>query len=120
MKKSHKAAGLVGLAAAAAAAAGAFYFYGKDGAKHRRQLKSWMVKARGEVMENIEKLADVTQSGYDKAVEDVVKKYKKLKHITPAEINTLKKEFKGHWKSIKSEVDKAAAKAGKGLKKITK
>ena len=51
----------VGVAAAAAvAAAGAYWFYGSDHAsQHRKQVKSWMLKARAEVMEAVEKVEDI-------------------------------------------------------------
>jgi hypothetical protein len=113
----NKAIGVgIGLAAVAAAAAGAYYFYGKDGAKRRKQLKGWMVKAQGEVMESVEKLSDVSQATYEKVVNDVVKKYKGLKHATPAELASLTKELKGHWTAIKSEMDKVSKKVTKKSK----
>jgi hypothetical protein len=40
-------------------------------------------------------------------------KYKKLKTATPAEIAEMTKELKGHWKSIKGELDKASKKIAK-------
>ena len=48
------------VAAAAVAAAGAYWFYGSDHAtKHRKQVKSWMLKARAEMMEAVEKIGDI-------------------------------------------------------------
>jgi hypothetical protein len=110
----------LGLAAAAAAAAGAYYFYGKDGSKNRKALKSWMVKAKGDVMEHVEKLQNVSEQTYTKVVNDVMAKYKKLKTATPAEIAAMTKELKGHWKSIKSELDKASKRVSKTAKKSDK
>jgi hypothetical protein len=115
----NKHAGLkvgLGVAAIAAAAAGAYYFYGKDGAKNRKQLKSWMVRAKGEVMEKVEKLSNVSQETYEKAIADVMKKYKNLKNATPAEIAALTKDLKGHWRAIKADMDKASKKAVKTVK----
>lgn len=98
----------LGLAAVAAAAAGAYYFYGKDGAKNRKQLKSWVVKAKGELMEEIESLKDVSETTYDKSVDKVLAKYKKLKTVAPKEWAQVQKDFKSSWKSVKSEIAKAA------------
>lgn len=109
MAKAHHS-GLrvgLGLAAMAAAAAGAYFFYGKNGAKNRKQLKSWMVKAQGEVMERLEKLEDVSEDGYHKIVSEVLSKYKKVKNATPAELAKFSKELKSHWKSIKTDLGKA-------------
>ena len=96
----------VGLAALAAAAAGAYYFYGKNGAKHRKSLKGWAVKARGEVMEKVEGLREVSQKTYYKVVEDVLKKYKKLEKVAPAEVAILTRELKSHWAAIKADLAK--------------
>ena len=103
----------LGLAAVAAAAAGAYFFYGKNGAKNRKHLKAWTVKAKGEVMENLEKLSDVSEKTYNKTVDQVLAKYKKLKHVAPKELAEVQKELKSSWKMVKSEVDKAAKKIKK-------
>lgn len=110
----------IGLAAIAAAAAGAYYFYGKDGAKRRKQVKTWVIKAKAELMDQIEGMSEVTEKAYDRALDEVMKKYKKLKHVTPQEIATVSKELKSHWKSIKKELDAAAATTVKAVKKTVK
>lgn len=115
-KGSGISAGM-GIAALAAAAAGAYYFYGKDGSKHRKNLKSWAVKARGEVMERVEKLRDVSQDTYSKAVEQVMDKYKRVKNIDPRELAELGAELKGHWDRIYTQI---SGPAPKGRKKATK
>ncbi|MGE5297625.1 MAG: hypothetical protein ACM3KM_00480 [Acidobacteriaceae bacterium] len=103
----------LGLAALAAATAGAYYFYSKSGEKHRKQLKSWMVKAKAEVMEKLEKATDLSKDAYEQIVDDVLKHYKVMKKAAPKEIADLARELKTHWKSIKVEVEKAAKKAKK-------
>ena len=94
----------VGIAALAAAAAGAYYFYGPDGTKNRKKLSSWSVKARGEVMEKMEKMKDLTEPAYQAAVTMVMDKYRKVKSLNPAEIDALAKELTGQWKRIKSHL----------------
>jgi hypothetical protein len=107
--KSGGAAAL-GIAALAAAAAGAYYFYGSDAATaHRRKMKSWAVKARGEVMERMEKMKEVTKDGYEKAVNEVMDKYKKVKNIPPEELTGLAREMKGHWDRINKHLSPAPA-----------
>ena len=45
----------VGLTAAAVAAAGAYFLYGsKNAAQNRTKVKSWMLKAKAEVLEKLE------------------------------------------------------------------
>lgn len=119
----------VGVAAAAAvAAAGAYWFYGSDHAsQHRKQVKSWMLKARAEVMEAVEKVTDIDKKKYLDIVTQVVSRYSKTAGATVAEIAHMKKDLLSTW----SHMD-AARKAGgmtvggvkksvkKAVKKITK
>lgn len=103
-----------GLAALAVAGiAGAYFLYGKDGAKNRKKISSWMIKAKGEALEKIEKLKEVNEDAYNLAVDAVTKKYSALKHITPEEIAQFSKEMKGHWKSIKSHLAPKVKKVAK-------
>jgi len=101
------AAGLTLVAGAAAAVAGAYYFYGKDGAKHRKDLKSWGVKARGEIMEKLEGMEDVSKDKYHEVVTQVLAKYKKMKNVAPSELADLTKELKGHWDAINKALKSA-------------
>jgi hypothetical protein len=100
----------LGLAAIAAAAAGAYFFYGPDGKKHRKNMKAWAVKAKGEIMEKMETLTEVSEKTYNQTVDAVLAKYKKLKHVAPKELAQVQKELKASWKSVKSEIEKAAKK----------
>src|SRR6185436_11320611 len=63
-------------AAAVAAAAGAYWLYGaKDASKNRKVVKSWMLKARAEVMDAVEKAKDIDKETYLKIVDNVVRGY---------------------------------------------
>jgi hypothetical protein len=100
--KAGIGAGLAALAAATAA--GAYYFYGsKDANKHRKQMKGWAIKARGEVVERLENMKNMTEESYDKAVGQVMDKYKKVKSINPAEVAALAQDLRRHWKNISSQ-----------------
>lgn len=94
----------VGIAAVAALAAGAYFLYGKDGAKNRKKIKGWMLKAKGEMLEGIEKLKEVSEPKYHEIVEKVAAKYAKLKNVDAEDIDTLKKEIKAQWKNIKKHL----------------
>lgn len=115
-------------AAAAAAAAGAYWFYGsKDAKTHRKQAKSWMLKARAEVMERVEALPDINKDTYLAIVQEVVARYANAKGVTAAELAAVTKDLKGTWshmhaayknangtaKKVKKAVKKAAPKAKK-------
>ena len=115
-KQGHASAeaGLAVAAAVAAAGAGAYWLYGaKDASKHRKMAKSWMLKARGEVLEGVEKLKDVDKERYLQIVDTVMNRYKKTSGVTAAEAAHMAKNFKDSWQHIQ----KAAKPAKKGAKK---
>lgn len=103
--------GIVGLAAAGIA--GAYFLYGKDGAKNRKKVKGWMLKAKGEVLEKIEKAKDLSEDYYHTAIDAVAEKYGKGKDITPEDIQAFAKDLKKHWKDIKKELAPKVAPAKK-------
>lgn len=96
----------LGLGALTAAAAGAYYFYGtKEGAKKRKKITSWMLKVKGEVLEELEKLEKVSEKEYHKIVNAAIKKYEKAKHVDKKELVALRADLKKHWKNIKKDID---------------
>ena len=99
-----------GVAAIAAFAAAGYFLYGKDGAKNRKKVRGWMLKAKGEVLEGVEKLKDVTEEQYAMIVDKVGAKYKTIKNIDPVEVETMVKELHGHWKNIKKSISPAPKK----------
>lgn len=110
--KSGKSGAGLGIAAAlVAAAAGAYYLYGKNGAKHRKQIKGWALKAKGEVLERIEQMEDVTEGAYHRIIDDVTKQYRKYKEVDNAELADVAIELKKAWNGIK-KIAKDANKGG--------
>lgn len=120
MKNSTKTAigaGAALTAVAAATAAGAYWLYGaKDAAKHRKMAKSWMLKARAEAMEAVEKLTDLDKKAYLAAVAGVLEKYKGMAGVAPAEISHMLRDFKDSW----THVEKAHTSASRGTKTAKK
>ena len=66
-----------------------------------------MLKARGEVLERIEKLKDVNEEAYNKVVDEVTDKYKKAKSVDVEELLLLAADLKRHWRKIKDDVVQA-------------
>ncbi|MEI6420345.1 MAG: hypothetical protein WCO30_01805 [bacterium] len=105
-KKNSNVGGKVvlGLAALAAGAAGAYFLYGtKEGAKAKKNVKAWTLKLKGDVIDKMEKMKDVTEGGYNEVIDLVHKKYAGVKNIDPEELNKVVGEMKKHWKNIKKE-----------------
>ena len=104
-------------AAAAAAAAGAYWLYGsKHAAQNRRTVKSWMLKARAEVMEAVEGLQNIDKSKYFEIVNEVVSRY--AAHASSAEIRQVISDLTDSWSYISKQKGPAKRRA-KAIKKST-
>ncbi len=115
-KKGADVGVVVGVAAGIAAVAAAGYFlFGPNGKNNRKVIKGWTVKMKGEVLEKIEKLKEITPEAYDAIIDEVAGKYAKLKHINEEEIKTVTADLKKYWKVISRDVK---AKQGGVKKKV--
>lgn len=113
------AAGILGVAAAAAA--GAYFLYGtKDGKKVKKQIRGWALKAKGEVLEKVEKLKDVNEGAYHQVIDGVMSRYEKIKGVDTAELAAIAGELKGHWTSIRKELEAGVKKVAKAKNIATK
>ena len=98
----------VGLTTAAVAAAGAYFLYGsKSAPKNRKKVKGWALKAKGEVLEALEKADKITQGEFNNLVEGAVKTYSKVEKLSKSELDEFKKEMGDNWNGlVKSGVAK--------------
>ncbi len=104
--KSSKAPIVLG-AVALASLAGAYFLYGsKDAVKNRKQVKGWVVKAKGEVIEKLEKAKTESEEEYNQVVDAVLRKYKAIKSIDTTEVDSLGNDLKKHWKAFQKEIKK--------------
>jgi hypothetical protein len=114
----------VGVTAALLSAAGAYFLYGsKNADKNRKKVKSWMLKAKAEVLEGIEAAENMSKEDYERLVDKSVKTYSKLKDASADELLAFGKEMKAHWKNLEKKgmaKAKAAAPAKKAVKKAAK
>jgi hypothetical protein len=103
---------------AAAAAAGTYFLYGSgNSAKNRKKIKGWTLKAKGEVLEKIEKMKNIEERDYKSIIDTVAKKYKKLKSVNTKEVESLAKELKAQWKEINKTANKKTIPAKRKKKK---
>jgi len=110
----------VGLGAAAAAV-GAYFMYGsKKAAKNRKAVKSWMFKAKAEVLEALENTEEMSKREYERLIDEVGKSYGSLKDATRNDMAGFKKEMKEHWLEIAKTATPKKTPAKKIAKKIAK
>lgn len=121
-KQSSNAGVKLGIAAAAVAGiASAYFLYGSnDASKNRKKVKGWMLKAKGEVIEQVEKLKEVDRETFMRVVDAVTAKYEKASSVGEAEAKKLGAELKKHWKEIERELTPKQKAAQKAVKKIVK
>lgn len=114
-QKNGMSGAAIGAGLVAAAAIGAYFLAGKDGAKNRKAVRGWMLKAKGEVLEKLENLEVVSEEAYHKAVQEVTARYQNMKQVDPQEFAALMVEMKKYWGMIKRGAKKAT-----GSKKRTR
>ncbi|HEU4677189.1 MAG TPA: hypothetical protein VFS75_00535 [Candidatus Paceibacterota bacterium] len=88
----------LGLTAAAVTAAGAYFLYGtKESAQNRKRVKGWVLKAKGDVLEALEKAKTITEKEYNDLVDAATKAYGTVSKASQGEVRDFKKEMQGHW-----------------------
>ncbi len=112
--------GLAGLAVAGLA--GAYFLYGKDGAKNRKAVKTWALRAKADVIEKLAKAKEVSQENFDSIVDEISAKYgSKMKDVSMEDVSAFAKDLKKHWKDIKGTLaPKVTAVVKKAVKKTAK
>lgn len=111
----------VGLTTAAVAAAGAYFLYGsKNAAKNRKTVKSWMLKAKAEVLEKLEDAKEMSQEEYEALIGTVAGTYSELKNASRVDIKAFKDEMTDHWKAIEKHGKKRKQAVKKVAKKVAK
>jgi hypothetical protein len=100
----------------AAAGVGAYLLFGPEGKKNRKAVKGWAVKMKGEIIEKMESMQDLTEAAYHKVIDEVYNKYAKVKGIDKKELDELVADIRKHWKSMagtKKSKGKSKSKAAK-------
>jgi len=102
------------------AAAGTYFLYGAEKAKsNRKKVKSWMLKAKGEVLEQLEKMDIIDEKKYQAAVDKVAAKYRMLKNIDRKEVEETVADMKRHWKNMtKAPAKRTGVKRTKAKKSV--
>lgn len=101
--KSNNMGKVVKISAGLAAVAAAGYFFlGPKGKKNQKTTRAWMIKMKGDVIEKLESMEDITKATYDSVV-DVVGSAYEVVAGSKMEVAKLSAELKSHWKSISNK-----------------
>jgi hypothetical protein len=104
-------------ASLASLAATAYFFLGPQGEKNQKQVKSWAIKMKADVIEKLEQLREINEPVYNEIIDSVAAKYEKKLQSSPREIKALAQDLKKHWQTISSS---ARVKKGAVVKKAIK
>lgn len=115
----------VGLTAAAVAAAGAYFLYGSDeAAKNRKKVKGWMLKAKGEVLEQLERAEQMTEAEFSVLVDKALTTYNKAQTLSKKDLKDFRSEMAENWqgfvKSGAAKIMTAEQMAKKLVKQVSK
>ncbi len=118
----------IGLTAAALAAAGTYFLVGsKSAPQNRKKVKGWTLKAKGEVLQALEKAQEISAGEYHDLVETATNAYGTVKDASKGELKDFRAEMLEHWnklqknKAVKKIVGGASAPAVKKVaKKVAK
>jgi len=97
-----------GVGMAAIAAAGAYFLYGKQGAKKREMIAGWVLKMKGEVLENMENLKEIDRETYHGLVDETAARYGRVKRVSADELKHMTEELKGAWTHISKQLTSKA------------
>ncbi len=86
-----------GIGLAAVAALGTYFLYGKKGAENRKKITGWTLKMKGEVLEKVEDLKEISEEAYYAIVDEVAIRYARLDRVSASELKHLTEELKGAW-----------------------
>lgn len=87
-------------ASVVALATASYYLFGPNGKSNRKELKGWMIKMKGEIVDKLEDAQDVTEDVYNKIVDTVASAYLKGGKAGAEEVSSFVNTLKKQWKSI--------------------
>ncbi len=105
MKKVAIATGITGLLAAATLGAH-FLFNTKKGKQSLKHIKSWAFRMKSDLLDKLERAKEVNKEVYERVVDELAEKYKKVKGMTLEEVTEIAQELKSQWRNIQAEVKK--------------
>ena len=101
----------IGLTAAAVAAAGAYFLYGSETAdKNRKTVKSWMLKAKAEVLEQLEDTKKMSREEFQEIVAGVASTYAGVKAASKKDVSGFATEMMQHWDKLEGAMTKVSKK----------
>jgi hypothetical protein len=107
-------------AGVAALATTTYYFFGPKGKTHRDDLKGWMIRMKGEIIDRIEDVKELTEPVYREIIDSVVATYAATTKVSKEELQAFAERLKAQWKDIVLSSEVKAELAGDDAKRTAK
>lgn len=104
----------------AAATAGALYLYSQSEEETKKELRGWVLKVKGDVMEGIENSEKLNRESYEKIVDDSIEKFGEFKEEQKPHVEEVRADLKGHFDDIKANLEEGSKKAKQEGKRFGK
>lgn len=92
--------GLVAAGALAAAIGGVYLISRPKKQTATQKAQAWILRAKADVMDELQKIPHVTRKAYVGIVAAVLKRYATMKDISKSELSGLKKDLEEQWESV--------------------
>jgi len=85
---------------AAIAAAGNYFIYGRHAGENRERIAGWSLQMKGEVLQEMETLLEISQRAYNDLVDKTARRYGRIKRVSAFELKHITTELKNAWMHI--------------------
>lgn len=100
---------------ATAVAVGGYLLYGPHGKENRERVERWMLTAKAEILDKMDKAGDVTEDQYHKIVDEVTGRYAGMKDIGRDRAARAAEGFKRRWEEMRAAARRARDEAQQEL-----
>lgn len=90
---------------------GGIYLYGRDGTRHRDQVERWVLKAKAEILERVQKTQDMTEEQFHTVVDEVLNRYADMKEVGAERAAEVSSDFKKKWEQLRAAAVRASKEA---------
>lgn len=104
MKKTTRIT--AGVLTAAIVACAVYFLTGERGRKNREKIKEIAGEMKKELLERMKELKRLTKEEYERLVDEIGEKYKRVKKVSQREIANVIATMKDAWAHIEKEIKK--------------
>jgi len=103
-------------AGVAAIATASYYLFGPAGRENREKMKGWMIKIRGEIIDKIRDVKELTEPVYHGIVDSVIASYMTTAKVSKDELHAFAERLKNQWREIVRTTEKEPKKIVRKIK----